>query len=378
MRIRALAKRLLAQLLHDPRTIALVIIMPIAVMTIVYYILGDNSSVLKIGITQAPAGFTAILDDNEDIKAEGMTIDASQGEAMLKSGELDAVAAIQNDYTGATIEVEGSDVSTAKKAESAIRAAVAQGRRDIISVQAEDAKNSMNELSDKLALIMPGASAPTIQLDTAEPVFTTNYLYGNPDATAFETYGSALIGIVVFFLVYLLSGINFLAERLSGTLEKLLSTPIRRWEIVLGYVLGFSVLAVVQTVVLTLYLVYVLNVTVVGSIWLVLLVNLLTAMTALTLGMLLSTLANSEFQFMQFIPIILLPQVFLCGLFPLTGGWKIASAFMPITYTTTALKDVMIRGFGFSSIAGTCGILAAFSIAFMLLNNLLLKRQRSI
>lgn len=58
-----------------------------------------------------------------------MTIDASQGEAMLKSGELDAVAAIQNDYTGATIEVEGSDVSTAKKAESAIRAAVAQGRR---------------------------------------------------------------------------------------------------------------------------------------------------------------------------------------------------------------------------------------------------------
>ena len=109
-----------------------------------------------------------------------------------------------------------------------------------------------------------------------------------------------------------------------------------------------------------------------------LLINLLTSISALILGMLLSTLANNEFQFVQFIPVVILPQVFLCGLFELSGVLDIIGHFIPLYYTTESLKEVMLRGNGFLYIARDCIILAAFSVVFMFLNIRLLKKQRSV
>ena len=127
----------------------------------------------------------------------------------------------------------------------------------------------------------------------------------------------------MFFFVFLIAGINFLTERKTGTLEKMLSMPIKRREIVAGYMIGFSVLALVQTTTITLFVIYVLGLHVEGSIGYVFLISLLTAITALSLGILLSNLANSEFQMVQFIPLVIIPQIFLCGLFRLSSGWEI-------------------------------------------------------
>jgi ABC-2 type transport system permease protein len=187
-----------------------------------------------------------------------------------------------------------------------------------------------------------------------------------------------MVGIIVFFLTFLIAGINFLAERTSGTLEKLLSTPIRRGEIIAGYTFGFGILAVLQSLLVTLYVVYVLGMQVVGSIWFVILINLLTAVTALTLGILLSTLANSEFQMIQFIPIVILPQIFLCGLFDLSGGWEIVGYFMPLYYTTDALSEVMLRGHGIASIYPDLLVLSGLSLVFVLVNTMMLKRHRGV
>ena len=216
-----------------------------------------------------------------------------------------------------------------------------------------------------------------IEIDLEEPEIERTYIYGKEDSNIFDSYGAALIGFIVFFFVFLIAGINFLTERTSGTLEKLLSTPIRRHEIVFGYVAGFSVLALIQTVLVTLFVVYVLDIDVAGSIWYVLLFNLLTAVCALSMGILISSLANSEFQMVQFIPIVVIPQAFLCGIFTLSKGWDIVGHFMPLYYTAHGLQNVILRGAGFADIWQDIAILLGFSLLFLLLTIQYLKRLRS-
>ncbi len=158
----------------------------------------------------------------------------------------------------------------------------------------------------------------------------------------------------------------------------MLSMPIKRREIVAGYMIGFSVLALVQTTTITLFVIYVLGLHVEGSIGYVFLISLLTAVTALSLGILLSNLANSEFQMVQFIPLVIIPQIFLCGLFQLSSGWEMVSKCIPLQYTTHALMEVVIRGSGMEEIWLDTLVLLAFSIVFMEGNVLLLRKQRPV
>jgi ABC-2 type transport system permease protein len=187
-----------------------------------------------------------------------------------------------------------------------------------------------------------------------------------------------LIGILVFFFVFIVAGISFLQERTSGTLEKLLSTPIRRWEIVAGYTLGYGAVTVLQSILVSLFVVYVLGVILVGSLWLVLLVTLLAAISALTLGILLSTAANNEFQMMQFIPVVITHQIFLSGLFELSPFWTGVGKLTPVYYVAHALNEVMIRGSGFSVIWIDLLALTGYCALFMAINVLLLRKHRAI
>ena len=141
---------------------------------------------------------------------------------------------------------------------------------------------------------------------------------------------------------------------------------------------GYGAITVVQSAIITFYVIYVLKVMMIGSLWLVMLVTLLSAMTALSLGILLSTAASSEFQMIQFIPIVIVPQVFFTGLFDLSPGWAAVGKIMPIYYVADALDKIMIRGSGFGPIALDVIILLGLTGAFMAANTLLLKRYRRI
>nr|WP_281350927.1 ABC transporter permease [Aminipila butyrica] len=145
-----------------------------------------------------------------------------------------------------------------------------------------------------------------------------------------------------------------------------------------GYVLGYGLVNLVQSAVITSYLIYVLGVFMVGSIWLVLLITLVTSIAALTLGILLSTAANSEFQMIQFIPLVIVPQAFFTGLFTLPNPLELVGRLMPLYYTADALKSVMMKEASFWDILPDIGLLAALSVIFMLVNTVLLKRYRRI
>ena len=368
MRIKALTLRILSQLKHDRRTLALILFAPLIILGLLYLILTGTGATYDVVAGQAPEAVIEAIQDQDDMDLNVININGNpwtsdeteDGRVALIDAmkEKKAIAAftISDDLKEVHLYVDGTNAGDAAKVSAVFTKAL---QEEIKSRQEE----AMSDLP--------------FEIDLTEVEVDREYVYGKEDATIFDSYGAALIGIIIFFFVFIIAGINFLTERTSGTLEKMLSTPIRRSEIVIGYVCGFSVLAVLQTIFITLFVVYVIGINVEGSLWYVLLFNLLTAICALTMGILISSLANSEFQMVQFIPIIIIPQVFLCGLFTLPGGWDIVGHFFPLYYTTDGLQKVILRGAGIGDIWLDLLVLLGFSLIFLTLTIRYLKRLRS-
>ena len=221
-------------------------------------------------------------------------------------------------------------------------------------------------------------------------------VYGSATADILDTFAPALIGFFGFFFVFVLTGISFLRERIGGTLERLLATPVSRGEIVLGYSLGFGLFATIQVLVLlgwTLLSVQVaavgpvpafsigLAVPVAGSPLLAFLVVILLALGAVSLGILLSTFARTELQVVQFIPLVIVPQALLSGvLFPVSSMPEILQAIarvLPLTYATDGLRQVVIRGadLGYRALQVDVLVLAAFVAVFAVLASATIRRE---
>ncbi|MDP6100944.1 MAG: ABC transporter permease [Dehalococcoidia bacterium] len=181
----------------------------------------------------------------------------------------------------------------------------------------------------------------------------------------------ALVGVIVMFLVFILTGVSFLRERTQGTLERLLATPVGRWDVLLGYLVGFLVFAAVQSLLVVLSLVLVLQISYQGALWHIFLLVLVLATTSLNMGIFFSTFARNEFQVMQFIPLVIVPQVFLGGVLvpveQMPGYLEAVSRVLPLTYAIQGLRDIMVRGQGLEGIAMELGILAGFAILMMVL-----------
>lgn len=206
-----------------------------------------------------------------------------------------------------------------------------------------------------------------------------DYYYGAEELLLFDQIGTVLIGFLVFFFVFIIGGISFLRERTSGTLEKLMSTPIKRWEIVTGYLFGFGLFTVIQSLIIVLFSIYVLDIWTVGSIGQILIVTFLLALSALTLATFLSAFANNEFQMMQFIPLVIIPQVFFSGIFHLEAKWlQVLSKFMPLTYGADALKQMMIKGKDLWEVWPSIMMIIGFACLFYIFNIFALKKHRKL
>ena len=209
----------------------------------------------------------------------------------------------------------------------------------------------------------------------------THYIYGDKDTSFFDTFLPVMMGFVVFFFVFIISGIALLRERTTGTLKRLLATPVKRGEIITGYLSGYGILALIQTLIIVLYSTYVFKIQILGSIWNVLLINVLMAFVALTMGLFISTFAASEFQMVQFIPIVVIPQVFFSGIIPVDqmAGWLQAIGHvMPLYYGANAMSDVVAKGFGLSKIWPNLLALLCFAGLFLVLNLVTMRRYREV
>lgn len=338
MRIGAIITRIIQQLRRDRRTLALLFIAPLLILTLMYFIFDSQSSDLTIVVS----GGNEILIDTLEKNDFQVTAVEDFSQHQLEEKGLDSWLQVDNGEM--TLTLLNDDPSRAK------------------------------------AVQMVLAQSLTKQ-QSSTPALNTNYVYGNADTNIFDIFSPMLVGFFVFFFVFLIAGIALLKERTSGTLERLLATPIKRYEVVLGYVFGYGLFALIQTIIVVIYSVQVLDIVLVGSVWLVLLTNILVAFVALALGTLLSSFASSEFQMVQFIPLVIVPQIFFTGIFPLDGmaDWlQQIGKVMPLYYAADALNGVMYKGWGFSDIAIDLVILVVFVIVFVSLNIISLKKYRSL
>ncbi len=346
MRIRALIIRIVRQFIHDKRSLALLIGAPLLVLSLMYLVFNGDTYQPKLGTLQIPEPITQSLSTNDaDVTAFNS---ADEAEAALADREIDAI--IRLDGAVPHVKLEGSDPAKSRSVMMLIQKA----------------------MQEQAPALNQAAKPPS-------PVF--DYLHGTADMTSFDNFGPVLIGLFAFFFVFLIAGVSFLKERTSGTLERLLATPLRRWEIVVGYMAGFGIFTSLQAVLIAGYTIGALGSLMVGSFWFVLLIMLLLSMTALSFGTFLSAFANSEFQMIQFIPLVIVPQVFFSGLFDLDSmsPWLSWLAHItPLKYGADALRNVMIRGEGWNSIALDVYVLLGLSLIFMSANVLALRKHRKI
>lgn len=346
MRIRALILRIVRQFIHDKRSMALLIVAPLLVLSLMYLVFNGDAYQPKLGTVQVPTQLSQSL---EDQGAEVTVFDTrAEAEDALADQGIDAI--IELDGAAPQVKLEGSDP--------------AKNRAVMMLIQ-----KSMQELVQTM----------NQAANVSAPEFV--YLHGHAEMSSFDNFGPVLIGLFAFFFVFLIAGVSFLKERTSGTLERLLATPLRRWEIVAGYMAGFGIFTSLQAVLIAGYTIGVLGILMVGSFGYVLLIMLLLSIAALSFGTFLSAFANSEFQMIQFIPLVIVPQVFFSGLFDLDSmsPWLSWLAHItPLKYGADALRDVMIRGEGWSSIATDVYVLIALSLFFIAANVLALRKHRKI
>jgi ABC-2 type transport system permease protein len=184
--------------------------------------------------------------------------------------------------------------------------------------------------------------------------------------------------VFAFFFTFLLTGVSFLRERAQGTLERLLVTPVGRGDILVGYLLGFFLFAAIQSALILLFTVWALDINYQGNLWQVFAVLMVVTVVGVNLGIFISVFARNEFQVVQFIPIVLAPQIFLSGVVlpvdQLPGYFQAASKVLPLTYAVGALRDMMLHGQAFSEVLGDVGILAAFAVVFLVLAAVTVRR----
>lgn len=180
-----------------------------------------------------------------------------------------------------------------------------------------------------------------------------HYQYGDKDTGYFAKIAPVLMAFFIFFFVFL----------------------------IFGYLLGYGLLCFLQAVVICRAGIYILNIEIVGSLAAVVTVCVLFAFVALAFVLLLSTFAESEFQLMQFIPLIVVPQVFFSGIVPLSSmaGWVQAlGKILPLTYAGDAMTGIIMKGQSLAQVSGDLAALASFLLVLTSLNILGLKRYRKV
>jgi ABC transporter DrrB family efflux protein len=198
------------------------------------------------------------------------------------------------------------------------------------------------------------------------------------DTPVFDQVGPAMLALFPFILMFLVTSIATLRERRSGTLERLLTLPISKLDFILGYAIAFALLAVVQAAIAVAFAVWVCGLTISGSLWLLLAVAVADAVLGSTLGLLASAFARTEFQVVQFMPLIVFPQVLLGGVIlprdQLPDALHAISDWLPLSHAIDALNAVARDSEDLAYVVGKLLILAAFALGAVILGSVSLRR----
>ena len=341
----SIARRIITQVGNDKRTLALLLVAPLAIITLLWVVINGGLSTPTIAVAGNPPQVF-----RDELAKNATVVDAASrdaGLALVKSGKADAL--LDYSSTPPLLTMDGADPSVSAVVGRAVQ------------------KTGFAVLGPLLGGVLANLQ-PDIKL-----------LHGSPDGTAFDFIAPVMMGFVIFFFIFILSAISFLRERTTGTLARILVTPATPMQLVAGYMLGFGFFAALQTVLIQLFTILVLGTPTVGSFIDILVVNLALCLVALSMGSFVSAFAQNEFQVMQFIPIVIVPQVLFSGILDLrqAPGWvQVVSKIFPLTYGGDALRELMLRGSTLGGVWVDLVVVLGFAVLFMALNGLSIRRPR--
>ena len=360
-RIAAITRRLLQGFRRDRRTLALLFVAPIVILGLLGYLLRGSASTPEVGIANedtGPGGASVANALSHSSLIRTTNINASDGDAKLKDGSLVAYIVFPADFS------------------QQARSGVVAPQIHLEGSQPGETGPVIQALQEALINLASTAGSQSVNL---HPDVT--YLYGGPGFDTLDYFGAAFIGLVVFFLVFVVTIVSFLNERTQGTLERLMASPLRRGEIVVGYMLGFTVLALVQSIEVLVFSLAVLKIHNQGNVLLIFGMEALMAVTAVNLGIFLSMFARSEFQAVQFIPLVVVPQVLLSGIiFPVSTeptGLQWLSDILPLTYAVDGMRDIMVKGADLTSFSLQldAGVVLGFCVLLIAAGTATLRRR---
>lgn len=358
-RVFVVAKRVVRQLKRDRRTIGLITFLPIFLMILFGYALSGEMSGINLGIVDycGQDDLTEHLAsvDDFDLLRLGSESDA---ERLIVEGRLHGAVVIREDEV--KILLDGSSPQ-------------------ITSTIMAEVNNGLLPKTSHQRSVSGASSLGEYTVEAETPEIVQRYIRGY-DLEMMDSVGPAVLGLVVFFFTFITAAISFLRERTQGSLEKFMVSPLTRPEMVAGYLLGFSLFALLQSATTLLVVVFVFGVPMNGNPLTAFAVLLLLGSGALVLGAFFSNFAKTEFQVVQFIPMVILPQVVLSGVWwpleSIPAFIRPISYILPLTYSSDALRAVMLKGAGVSQIlVPDLVFLVGFFVISFALATLMLKRE---
>ncbi|MCL2889616.1 MAG: ABC transporter permease, partial [Eggerthellaceae bacterium] len=327
----ALARRILQQFGHDKRTIVMFLAGPILVLWLFSVLLNSGSYHPSFACVNLP---DKIIDALAEENASSVACsDLEAARTLLERGEVDAVLTLEEGVL--TVLVEGADPSKTGSViavvQSAVKTAGAAQREEL----QEEAQAKIDDLKEKMEALKAGLSAglpPSANIPNIEfPDFDSiaidvvplvedveiGYLHGDDSWGTFDFFGPVFIGIFIFIFVFITSGMSLVTERTGGTMERLLVTPIKPSQLVCGFCLGFGLVTIIQASIVLWACVTLIGFPNEGSLALVVLIAFTMALVSLTLGLVVSAVAKTPFQVIQFMLLLVIPQVLLSGIFDL-------------------------------------------------------------
>lgn len=376
-RLLAVVERIFRNLKNDKRSLAEICIAPVFIMLVfgaavssqvhdvsVVIVNNDQGTSVPPGDMPSKLSDKIISNLNTSVTTVEYANTVSQAVNMVENGKAYGVIIFPTNFT--------SDFYSKLQDRSNPGSTTVELRLDKSNTNVADAiSNTVN--AAVLKTVTDIGSKMPISVNAGDAIYAQN-------ARFIDFFVPGIMTFTVYQLTVLLTLLDFVRERTSGTLYRLMASPLKETEIVAGYTLAFSIVGTVQAALILIVGTVVFKITVVGNILLAFAAIALLAVVSVSLGVLLSSIARRETQAVQLIPFIILPVLLLSGIFlPVEGlpSWMRPAAYLlPTTYTADAVRAVLLKGWGLDKISIDVGVLVAFIVVFLVLAMLTLRSRK--
>jgi len=360
-RLISIIRKEFIQIIRDPRTLVLIVVMPIMQLFLLGYAATTDVNNISLAVwdqshsTQSRALLDAFR------AANYFSIDYTVGSneeysQLIESGQIRAALIIPPDYDVRLLEgtaqvslvLDGSDATVGG---TALSTAKLIGQSYATKIMTEQAA-----LTGR-----PSSFNPPLEVRTQ--------VWYNPDLIAAYFNVPGVIGMILYFITALLTASSIVRERERGTIEQLIVTPIRSWELVVGKILPYSILAIIDTIEILVIGHWWFKVPIRGDLGLVFALSGLFLLSSLGIGLFASTIANTQQEAFITVMVTMLPSIFLSGFFfPIEAMPKFlqyVSAIVPLRYFLVIIRALLLKGVGASALKGEIIALSIFAIVIM-------------